>query len=105
MRTQRERFSQLAARVQRTAKPSSRRVEQLAVAASFDRSLKHQRVGSNNRHRSLFASRQATVLTLRQFRRSPDRNGASRRLLTTPIRVHTIGEGIECNDGPQGDHR
>jgi len=50
MRTQRERFSQLAARVQRTAKPSSRRVEQLAVAASFDRSLKHQRVGSNNRH-------------------------------------------------------
>jgi hypothetical protein len=43
MRTQRERFCQLAARVQRTAKPPSRRVERLAVAASFHPSLKQRR--------------------------------------------------------------
>src|SRR5262249_48540220 len=39
---------------------------------------------SKNRRRSPFASRHATVFTLRQSRHSPERLGASRRLLTTP---------------------
>jgi hypothetical protein len=39
---------------------------------------------SNSRHRSLFASRHAIVLTLRQSPHSPDRYGAPRRLLTRP---------------------
>src|SRR5262245_28805728 len=46
---------------------------------------------SNSRQRSLLASRQAAVLTLRQSRHSLKRYGASRRLLTSPSTKVTGG--------------
>jgi hypothetical protein len=45
--------------------------------------------------RSRFASRQATALTLRQSRHSPERYGANRRLRTTPSRPCRSAETSE----------